>query len=52
VRSRIERERRISELRYLIQAGLYRVDVDRLARKIVQRCRNELRTWLDGKPSC
>jgi anti-sigma28 factor (negative regulator of flagellin synthesis) len=52
VQSRIERERRIRELRHLVQAGLFRVDVDRLARAIVQRSQNKLRARLDAEPAC
>jgi anti-sigma28 factor (negative regulator of flagellin synthesis) len=52
VRSRIERKRRVSELKNLVQAGLFQVDVDRLARAIVQHSRNKQRERLDGEPSC
>lgn len=47
-----ERERRIRELRGLVQAGLYTVDVDRLARAIVNGSRRKLRGQLDVTPRC
>jgi anti-sigma28 factor (negative regulator of flagellin synthesis) len=52
VRSPIERERRIDELKDRVESGLYQVDEDRLARAIVQLSRNKRRRLLDGEPSC
>jgi anti-sigma28 factor (negative regulator of flagellin synthesis) len=52
VQSRIERERRIRELRRLVHAGLFRVDAQRLARAIVQCSGNMLRVRLDAEPTC
>jgi len=47
-----ERERRVKELRGLVQAGLYAADVDRLARAIVSGSRKKLLGQLDVKPAC
>jgi hypothetical protein len=52
VRSQIERERRINQLKSLVDAGLYQVDVDRLVRAIVQHGRNKRPRRLDGEPCC
>jgi anti-sigma28 factor (negative regulator of flagellin synthesis) len=52
VRSQNERERRVSELKKLVETGLFQVDVDRLVRAIVQRSRNKRPSRLDGEPSC
>jgi anti-sigma28 factor (negative regulator of flagellin synthesis) len=52
VQSHIEREQRVRELRRLVRAGLFRVDVDRLAKAILQRSRNKQRARLDGEPAC
>jgi anti-sigma28 factor (negative regulator of flagellin synthesis) len=52
VQRRIERERRIAELRRLIQAGLFRVDFDRLVRSILQTSLKHLRGRLDVEPAC
>jgi hypothetical protein len=52
VRSRIERERRVRELRHLVQAGLFQADADRLARAIVQGSRKKLCPRLDGEAAC
>jgi anti-sigma28 factor (negative regulator of flagellin synthesis) len=47
-----ERERRVKELRGLVQAGLYVADLDRLARAIVSTCRKKILARLDVKPAC
>ena len=47
-----ERERRVKELRGLVQAGLYVADPDRLARAIVSTCRKKVLGQLDVKPAC
>jgi anti-sigma28 factor (negative regulator of flagellin synthesis) len=52
MRSDHEREHRISQLRGLVQAGLYQVDVDRLARAIVRDSRKKVLGQLDVKPGC
>jgi hypothetical protein len=52
VRRRDERERRVVELRFLVQAGLFTVDVDRLALVLVQHSRKKARVRLDGARSC
>jgi anti-sigma28 factor (negative regulator of flagellin synthesis) len=52
VGNRNERERRIRELKELVEAGLFEVDADRLTRAIVQHSRNKRRRRLDGEPTC
>jgi len=52
MRSEHERERRVSELRGLVQAGLYRADPDRLARAMVKASRRKVLRQLDVKPGC
>jgi len=52
MRSDHERERRISQLRGLVQAGLYQVDADSLARAIVRASRKKVLGQLDVKPGC
>jgi anti-sigma28 factor (negative regulator of flagellin synthesis) len=52
MRSEHERERRVSELRALVQAGLYQADPDRLARAIVKAIRKKVLRQLDVKPGC
>jgi anti-sigma28 factor (negative regulator of flagellin synthesis) len=52
MRSEHERKRRVSELRDLVQAGLYDVDPDRLARAIVKASRKKVLGQLDVKPAC
>jgi anti-sigma28 factor (negative regulator of flagellin synthesis) len=47
-----ERERRIRKLRSLLQAGLYAVDADRLARAIVNASRRKVFGQLDVTPRC
>jgi hypothetical protein len=50
--SQPERERRIRELRYLVQAGFYDTNPDRLARALVKASRKKLLGQLDVKPGC
>jgi len=52
MRSEHERERRVAELRVLVQAGLYQADPDRLARAIVKVSRKKVLGQLDVKPGC
>ncbi len=52
MRSEDERERRVSELRKRVQAGLYEADPDRLARAIVKASRKKILGQLDVKPGC
>ncbi len=52
MRSEHERERRVTELRVLVQAGLYQADPDRLARAIVKASRKKVLGQLDVKPGC
>jgi len=52
MRSQEERERRVSELRALVQAGLYDADPDRVARAMVRASRKKLLDKLDVKPAC
>jgi anti-sigma28 factor (negative regulator of flagellin synthesis) len=52
MRSLLERERRIRELRSLVKAGLYQADADRLARAIVKASRKKVLGPLDVKPGC
>jgi anti-sigma28 factor (negative regulator of flagellin synthesis) len=52
MRSDRERERRVSQLRGLVQAGLYKADPDRLARAIVMASRKKVLGRLDVKPGC
>jgi anti-sigma28 factor (negative regulator of flagellin synthesis) len=47
-----DRERRIRELRGVVQAGLYAVDPDRLARAILSASRKKVYGRLDVKPRC
>jgi len=52
MRSQPERERRIRELRSLVQAGFYQADPDRVARAMVRASRKKLLRQLDVKPGC
>jgi anti-sigma28 factor (negative regulator of flagellin synthesis) len=52
MRSEHERMRRVSELRDLVQAGLYDADPDHLARAIVKASRKKVLGQLDVKPAC
>ncbi|HKC61253.1 MAG TPA: hypothetical protein VKB92_14295 [Myxococcales bacterium] len=52
MRSQEERERRIEQLRALVQAGLYKTSLDRLARSIVKASRKKVLGMLDVKPGC
>jgi anti-sigma28 factor (negative regulator of flagellin synthesis) len=52
MRCRHERERRVRELRGLVQAGLYVADLDRLASAILSTCRKKVLGPLDVKPAC
>jgi anti-sigma28 factor (negative regulator of flagellin synthesis) len=52
MRSDDERERRVSGLRALVQAGLYDADPDRLARAIVRASRKKVLGQLDVKAGC
>ncbi|MFL5310965.1 MAG: hypothetical protein ACJ79H_10990 [Myxococcales bacterium] len=52
MRSQQERERRVVELRRLVQAARYEVDADRLARAMVRASRKKLLRQLDVKPGC
>ncbi|HEX9602421.1 MAG TPA: flagellar biosynthesis anti-sigma factor FlgM [Myxococcales bacterium] len=52
MRSEHERERRVAELRVLVQAGLYQADPDRLAQAIAKVSRKKVLGQLDVKPGC
>jgi len=52
MQTREDRERRVNELRRLVQAGLYQVDLDKLAKAIVDRTRRRVLGQLDGRPAC
>ncbi|TMB02331.1 MAG: flagellar biosynthesis anti-sigma factor FlgM [Deltaproteobacteria bacterium] len=52
MRSKEERERRVSELRGRVEAGLYQADPDRVARAIVKASRKKVLGQLDVKPGC
>jgi anti-sigma28 factor (negative regulator of flagellin synthesis) len=47
-----ERERRVRELRRLVQAGSYQADPDRVARAMVKATRKKLLGTLDVKRGC
>jgi anti-sigma28 factor (negative regulator of flagellin synthesis) len=52
MRSERERDRRVNELRGLVQAGLYETDPDRLAQAMMRASRKKVLGQLDGKPGC
>ena len=52
MRSEQERERRVRELRGLVEAGLYHADPDRVARAMMKASRKKLLSQLDVKPGC
>jgi anti-sigma28 factor (negative regulator of flagellin synthesis) len=52
MRSEQERERRVAELRALVQAGRYDANPDRVARALVRASRKKLLGQLDVKPGC
>jgi hypothetical protein len=52
MRSEQERERRVRQLRELVEARLYQTDPDRLARAMVRASRKKLLSQLDVKPAC
>ncbi len=46
------RDRRIRNLRRLVQSGLYEADPNRIARAIVATSKKKVRGQLDGKRGC